>query len=180
MPVCTTCYQAPATQAEVDARPISLFEHYTDTATTHTDGTWDNLAVDTLAAGQLAHNGDQVTALYAGSGVESLTATRNIRFQIGGATFVSTGSVTYANGGSWQVEYGIIRVSASVIRIWARTYTRDGADLTATVLDSEGEFTGLTLSSPVALTIQGRAQGTGAASGDIVMILGSMTYTPAA
>jgi hypothetical protein len=157
------------------AASYALFDHYTtvgNSGTTETD-----LYSDTTAAGQLAANGDKFEAEYGGSFVSSGTATRQIKIYFGGTAIFDTGALTLSLSSAWTAYVTIIRVSATVIR-YMISMTTEGAALAA--YTAVGELTGLTLSSTNVLKVTGTAAGVGAASDDVLIKLGTVSYIPAA
>lgn len=158
-------------------RRKSLFDHYTDGATTHTDGTEDNLYSDTTAAGQLAANGEKIEAEYGGVFVSSATATRKVKVYFGGTAIFDTGDLTLSLSSAWTAYVTLIRVSATVIRYMV-SFTTEGAALAA--YTSVGELTGLTLSGTNVLKITGAAAGADAAASDIVAKVGTVNWLAAA
>lgn len=168
--------------ARIAKTPISLFNLYADISTTHTDGTFDDLQSVTIAAGQLAANGDRLVARWVGQLVGHSTATRQVQLLFGGTTALDTTAYASDAGNGcyiWDVE--IIRVSASVVRI-----SINGGNPAFTALSylpfaggGYAEVTGLTLANTQVLKFRAAATGTGAASGDITGRSLTVSYFPA-
>ena len=156
-------------------RRKSLFDHYTDIGNVGTGE--DDLYSVTLAAGQLANNGEKIEAQYAGVFVSSGTATRQIKIYFGGTLIFDSGALTLSLSSAWDVYVTVIRVSASVVRC-AASLTTQGAALAA--YTAYTEVTGLTLANTQVLKITGEAAGVGAATDDIVAKLGSVEWLAAA
>lgn len=151
-----------------------LFNHYASVGNSGTSET--DLYSDTLAAGQLAADGDKIDAEYGGTFVSSATATRQVRLKFAGNTIFDSGALTLSLSSAWTMYVNVIRVSATVIR-YMISFTTEGAALSA--YTSVGELTGLTLSGTNILKTTGQAAGVGAASGDITAIMGDVQYRPA-
>lgn len=155
---------------------LPLFDHFVDAGNGTTVET--DLYSDTIAASQLASNGDKLWADYSGIFVLSATATRQLRAYFGGTLIFDSGalSITGANA-SWDIEVSIIRVSSSVVRCSVTMNTSSAALVAYSVYT---EVTGLTLANTQILKITGQAAGVGAATDDIVAKLGSVEYIRAA
>lgn len=155
--------------------PHVLFDHYATIGNTHTDGTVDDLYSDTIAASQLANNGEKLEAEYGGSFVTSATATREVQVFFGGTSIFDTGALTISLSSAWTCYVSIIRVSATVIRYMV-SFTTEGAALAA--YTAVGELTGLTLSNTNILKITGQAAGVGAAASDVTAKMGTVVWWP--
>lgn len=153
----------------------SLFDHYTDIGNVGTGE--DDLYSDTIAAAQLAVNGEKLEAEYAGTFVSSATATREIKAYFGGTMIFDTGALTLSLSAAWTMYVTAIRVSASVVRCMV-SLTTEGAALAA--YTSYTEVTGLTLANTQVLKITGEAAGVGASSNDIVAKVGTVEWKAAA
>ena len=168
--------------ARIAKTPISLFNLYANISTTSTDGTFDDLQSVTIAAGQLASNGDRLVARWVGQGVAHATATRQVRLLFGGTTVLDTTAyVTNSGTPNWVWDTEVVRVSSSVVRV-----SVSGANPAYTALSPlpfsgsvYAEITGLTLSNTQVLKITAAATGVGAASGDITGRSLNVTYFPA-
>lgn len=159
--------------ANLQSRP--LFDHFVNAGNGTTVET--DLYSDTIAAGQLAANGDKLQAEYGGVFVSSATATREIKIYFAGTQIFDTGALTLSLSSAWTAFVRVIRVSATVVRYMVE-FTTEGAALAA--YTAVGELTGLTLSGTAVLKITGQAAGVGAASNDVVAKLGSVAFSPAA
>lgn len=167
--------------ARMAKAPISLFNLYANISTTHTDGTFDDLQSVTIAAGQLASNGDRILARWAGVPVLHATATRQVRAVFGGTTVADTTAYATTAGGVYVWDLEIVRVSSSVVRV---SLNGNNPAYTAfSFLPFAGgaytEVTGLTLANTQVLKITAAATGAGAASGDITGRSLNVTYFPA-
>lgn len=156
---------------------ISLFDHYSDSGNTNTDGTDDDLYSDTLSADLLTNNGDKVEADYGGSFVSSGTATRRIKILFAGNVIFDTGDLTLSLSSSWTTYVSIIRTNSSTIR-YSITFATQGTALSA--YTSVGELSNLTLADTNILKITGSAMGVGAAADDVLAKMGYVIYKPAA
>ncbi len=157
-------------------KPLTdLFDHYADVATTHTDGTEDDLYSDTLAAGQFAQNGDKIIAEYAVTFAKHSLSTDQVKAYFGGNLILDSGANSYTSGsgGTANVHILVICESATTVRVKA-TFIPAGITLQPVVTYTR--ITGLTLSNPQILKLTGIATGTGAASGDITCVLGYVAY----
>lgn len=156
-------------------RRKSLFDHFASVGNVDTGE--DDLYSDTIAAGQLANNGEKLEVEYGGAFVSSGTATRQLRIYFGGTAIFDSGALTLSLSSAWTVYASIIRVSSTVVRYMV-SMTTQGAALAA--YTAVGEVTGLTLSSTNVLKITGEAAGVGAATDDIVAKLASVQWLAAA
>lgn len=173
-PVSTATQTALDLKANLTAIPKSLFAHYTNVGNTTTTET--DLYSDTTAAGQLSANGQQLEVDYGGTFVSSGTATREIKLYFGGTAIFDTGALTLSLSAAWTLYAVIIRVSATVVR-YSVSFTTEGAALSA--YTAVGELTGLTLSNTNIIKVTGQAAGVGAATNDIVAMLGTVEWKPA-
>ena len=166
-----------ATQTALNAKVggIALFDHFTNAGNITTGET--DLYSDTVAAGQLAANGDKIQAEYGGVYVSSGTATREIKIYFAGTAIFDTGALTLSLSAAWTAYLTIIRVSSSTVR-YMISFTTEGAALAA--YTGVGNLGGLTLANTQVLKITGQAAGVGAASDDIVAQLGTVNYRKAA
>jgi hypothetical protein len=155
----------------------TLFDHFTDSGSTHTDGTEDTLYTDTIEASALATNGDKIEAEYCITLVSSATATREIKAYFGGTLILDSGSQTFASAGTTDLWILIIRVSATEVRVKAELVV---SGISLQPLVTYTDITGLTLSSSQIIKVTGIAAGTGAASGDITARLGTIGWKSAA
>jgi len=156
---------------------VYLKDFYADVATTHTNGTEDDLFSYTTAAGLLAGNGQKVVESEYLSLAASATAARRVRKYFGGTVIWDSGSLTLSGGAEVQLETEIIRESATVVRCVVRAATTSASSVPYATYT---RVTGLTLSGTNVLKTTGTASGTGAASGDITAKMGTITFVPAA
>lgn len=165
--------QTKNTISDFPSFPVYLFNHFADVGNVGTGE--DDLYSDTIAAGQLASNGDKLEVEYGGTFVNHATATRQLKVYFGGTQLFATGALTISAASGWTVYVSIIRVSASVVRYMVSMNTMNAALAAYTAV---GEVTGLTLANTNVLKITGEAAGVGAADSDIVAKLGSVVYRP--
>lgn len=153
-----------------------LFDHYADAGNTTTGET--DLFSDTVAASQLANNGEKLYAHYSGTFVQSATATRTMRVYFAGTKIFDSGALT-ANVASaaWSIEVNIIRVSSSTVRCDVTAVT-DGVTVTSSVAYTS--IGSLTLTNTQILKITGQAGSTGAATNDILAKIGVVQWIAAA
>lgn len=157
------------------APTYALFDHF---ATVGNVGTGeDDLYSDTVAKGQLANDGDKITAEYSGILVFHATATRTIRAYFGGTKIFDSGALTIAaSNTAWGLNLQVIRESATVVRCFVALLTR-AANLPDPAYT---RITGLTLTNAQILKITGEAAAAGAATDDITARLGMVHYQGAA
>jgi hypothetical protein len=155
----------------------SLHDDYADAATTHTDGTFDDLYSHTVYGATLNVNGDAISGRAGLAFVGHATATRQVKLSFAGTTLFDTTALTSASASKGLINYLIERVSATVVR-YAVEINAPG--LSAAVAPVVGELTGLTLSSDNTLKITAAAAGTGAAAADVTAKLHKARYEPAA
>ena len=165
--------QLKSTISDFPSFPVYLFNHFADVGNVGTGE--DDLYSDTIAAGQLASNGDRLEVEYGGTFVNHATATRQLKIYFGGTLIFDTGALTISAASAWTIRASLIRVSASVIRYMVSMNTMNAALAAYTAV---GEVTGLTLSGTNVLKITSESAGVGAASNDIVAKLGSVVYRP--
>ena len=167
--------------ARIAKTPISLFNLYANISTTSTGGSFDDLQSVTIAAGQLASNGDRILARWAGVPVLHATATRQVRVVFGGTTIADTTAYATGYGGIYVWDIEIVRVSSSVVR--TSLNGNNPAYSAVSALPFAGgaytEVTGLTLANTQVLKITAAATGAGAASGDITGCSLTVSYFPA-
>lgn len=154
-----------------------LFDHFADGATTHTDGTEDTLYTDTVAAGQLATNGDMVRASYSVAYAGHALSTDQTQAYFGGTKVLDSGAINFATAGNASVRVEVIRETSTVVRVKAE-FIPSGISLQPIVTYTR--VTGLTLSGTNILKITGIAASTNAAAGDITAKLGKVEFIPAA
>lgn len=154
----------------------SLFDHFASVGNIGLGE--DELYSDTIAAGQLANNGEKLMAEYGGTFVTSGgTATRELKIYFEGTSIFATGALLITGATAWTVYVTVIRVSSSVVRTMV-SLTTQGASLAA--YTSYTEVTGLTLANTQVLKITGEAAGVGAATDDIIAKMASVEWLAAA
>lgn len=152
----------------------ALFSHFDTQSSTDVSGGFNTFYTDTMAAGQLASDGDSLQLRYAGTFSASATATRRVVFRFDLATAFDSGVLTVAAGGSWVLDGEIVREDAATIRC---NFTLSTSGLTDVVsYTTPGVFV---LSSAMSLQLIGVADGVGAAAGDVTAEMGTVRYTPA-
>jgi hypothetical protein len=154
----------------------TIFTHFTDTSTTSTDGSEDQLYVDTLAASTLGTNGDSITEIEHVKFVSSATAARRLKKYFASTLIFDSGSLTLTLGGDFTLETTIIRESASIVRCDVAVTSTSASSVPYSTFT---RITGLTLSASYDLETDAIASGTGAASGDILDKMARITWFPA-
>lgn len=153
-----------------------LFDHFADAnngTTVETD-----LYSDTLAAAQLAANGEKILAQYAGIFVGDATSTQRLKAYFGGTLIFDTGALGVGVSTiSWDLYIMTMRVSSSVVRCSA-TLNTSFASLNAYAQYTE--VTGLTLANTQILKITGTAAGVSGGSNQITAKEGYVEFKPAA
>ena len=167
--------------ARIAKTPISLFNLYANISTTSTGGSFDDLQSVTIAAGQLAANGDRLLARWVGQAVAHATATRQVRVVFGGTTIADSTAYVTGYGGIYVWDIEIVRVSSSVVRTSLNGNNPAYSDLSALPFAGAAytEVTGLTLANTQVLKITAAATGAGAASGDITGRSLTVSFFPA-
>lgn len=167
--------------ARIAKTPISLFNLYANIATTSTGGSFDDLQSVTIAAGQLASNGDRILARWVGVPVLHATATRQVRVVFGGTTIADSTAYATGDGGIYVWDIEIVRVSSSVVRVSVSGANPAYSAVSALPFAGAAytEVTGLTLANTQVLKITAAATGAGAASGDITGCSLTVSYFPA-
>ena len=150
------------------AKVTPLFDYYSDVGNSGTSET--DLYSSTLAAGELANNGDKLVIWYGINLPSASGATVNIRMYFGGSAIFGTGALTKLGAGWMDIRVEIIRVSSTAIRYTA-FFQNTGYG--SVPLVGGAELAGLTLSSTNVIKITGQA-GAGGASNDIVAKCGSI------
>lgn len=152
-----------------------LFASYSNTGNSGTSET--DLYSYSVAAGQLANNGESLECYYGLSLSGLLTTTKIIKVYFGGTNIYSSGTLTLSlTASSSSVTANIVRVSSSTVR-YNVFQSINGVTIANPV--AVGEVTGLTLSNAQTLKITGQAGGIGAASNNIVASLGKVTWVAA-
>lgn len=164
-----------ATQTALDNKTKTLFDYYTDVTV---GGAETDIYSSNVIAGQLANNGEKLTAQYGGNFVTGGTELCDLEVYFGGSViWDSTGVAPSTGTTSWRVWVEIIRVSASVIRYTVSLNTTGASGF---VYAKSDELTGLTLSNANILKITGTSSGVGSGSGDIIGKMGFVEWRPAA
>lgn len=156
-------------------RRRTLFDSFADVSV---GGAEADIFSSTLAASQLAANGDKVTGTWGGNFVTIGTELTQLKVYFDGqALWDSTGVAPATGTTSWRVCAEIIRVSATVIRY---TVTLNTTGASGFVYCTVGELTGRTLSNTNILKITGASSGVGSGAGDIVGKMSTVEFIPAA
>lgn len=142
----------------------TIFTDFADGASTHTDGTFDDLYTHTTVANTFANNGDTLRGRVGLTLVGSATATRQIKLVFAGNTIFDTTALVSATGSNVVIDYTLVRVSATVVRYGVTIFS---PGLASVVPPAVGELTSLTLTGTNILKVTGAAASTGAASSDI-------------
>lgn len=160
-----------------------IFNSFTDTATTSTDGTENDLYSYTIAANTLTVNGDslhQVETLK--TAASATTGNFRIRKYFAGTLIFDTNTAgaisTFLFADDvFRIVTEIVRQSSTVVRV---TVTITGEQATAgLVISKYVELTGLTLTSTNILKTTGVVD-SGAAVGDLINKCSKVTLMPAA
>lgn len=155
----------------------SIFNSFTTTSTTHTDGTEDDLYSYTTVANTFAINGDAVQETEHMSTVASATATRRIKKYFAGTLIFDSGALTLALGTDFVITTIVIRESSTVVRCSVEVTTTSASTVPYATYT---RITGLTLTGTNILKTTGIAAGTGAASADISDLLAKVVTLQAA
>lgn len=153
----------------------AIFDHFTDGASTSTDGTEDTLKTSTLPAGGLNANGAKLRGFFQVAVVGHVTATARTRLYFGGTAIFDTTAFNSTTNYAMTIRYEIIRVSSTTVRCAVSC----NAGVATPPPSTYTEVTGLTLSNAQAITITGVAASTNAAAGDITVKLGGTWWHPA-
>lgn len=149
----------------------ALFTHQTDANNTGTGET--DLYSDSIAGGQLAANGNQITAFYSGTYAGSATATSQVKVYFGGTSIFASGALAVVSASVWQANVSVIRVSTSVVRY---SVTLNTPALSISDYQSVGELTGLDLTAAQVIKITAQSSGTGAGSNLITAKFGVIEF----
>lgn len=155
----------------------TIFNDFTTTSTSHTDGTEDDLYSYTTVANTFAINGDSVIENEHVQFVGSATATRRLKKYFAGTLIFDSGSLTLSLGGDFILETIVIRESSTVVRVSVSVVTTSASSIPYATYT---RITGLTLTGTNILKTTGIAAGVGAASGDISNLLAKVIAMPAA
>lgn len=161
----------PPVPGPTGASAGSLFTHFVDAANGTTVET--DLYSDTLLGGQLATNGNQIVAVYAGVFAGSATALQQIKCYFGGTQIFASGTLAVVSASSWQLDVTIVRVSTSVVRYSVILTT---PALSTAVYETTGELTGLDLTATQVIKCTGQASSTGAASNQTTAKFGIVDF----
>jgi hypothetical protein len=159
------------------------FDHFANVTSTSTNGTFDTIWSDTTVANALAVNGDKIVASYGLSAVAHATATRNFKVAFGGITIFDSTAQVYVATGTVNISVMIMRVTSTTCRAIVQFMPTGSAAILAystSTYTSDATLTGMTLSGTNALLVSAAAAGAGAASADIVGVLGTVSYMPSA
>lgn len=172
----TTWTQIGTTGSTVfDSRyPKVLFDHYADVGNVGSGE--DDLYSDTIAAGQLASNGDKLDCKFGGIFVNS-TSTKDLAVYFGGTKIFDSGALSISTSSSWEVEAMVIRESATVVRC---TVKMNSTGASTSAYATYTRITGLTLTDTQILKLTGTSGGVDIADNDIVAKLGTILYIPVA
>lgn len=155
----------------------TIFDDYTDGATTHTDGTEDTLYTHTLQASQFSANGDKIAGMYQVAIVGHAISTDRIRLYVAGTAIFDTTALNFPLSAQLTLEFEVIRVSATVLRASVAATT---SSATVIAYSQYVEITGLTLSNSQVVALKAIATGTNSAAGDVTAKLGTINWQPAA
>ena len=152
---------------------IPLFAHYTTSGTSSVAET--DLYSDTLAAGQLAANGDTIyvdfTTQYAPG-----AATRRVRLYFGGTVIYDSTAIAGPGNSTLTGRATIVREDASTVRCSVQIVVSAAGYSTSTVA-SYTRITGLTLSNTQIVKITG--QSSVVTANDITAVSEVVSYLPA-
>lgn len=152
------------------------FDHYADVGNVGTGE--DDLYSDTIAASQLAANGDKIYAMYAGIFVGAAASTQELKVYFGGTMIYDSGALAIGVAtNNWDIEVTVIRESSTVVRCTVGLRTDFG---TLFPYSTYTRITGLTLSNTQIIKITGEAAGVGAVNDQIIAKLGYVEYKPVA
>lgn len=153
---------------------IPLFAHYTTSGTSSVAET--DLYSDTLAAGQLAANGDTIyvdfTTQYPGGGA----STKRVRLYFGGTAIYDSTGVASPGNSTLTGRATIVREDASTVRCSVQIVVSAAGYSTSTVA-SYTRITGLTLSNTQIVKITG--QSSVVTANDITAVSEVVSYLPA-
>lgn len=152
---------------------IPLFAHYTTSGTSSVAET--DLYSDTLAAGQLAANGDTIyvdfTTQYAPG-----AATRRVRLYFGGTVIYDSTAIAGPGNSTLTGRATIVREDASTVRCSVQIVVSAAGYSTSTVA-SYTRITGLTLSNTQIVKLTG--QSSVVTANDITAVSEVVSYLPA-
>lgn len=154
--------------------PRAIFDHFADSATSGTGVV--NLYSDTIAANQLANNGDKLRAYYGGLTSVTNTGTREWFVTFAGTQILDSRAIGTSQSWHWKISVDIVRDSSSSVRciaVWEAAKS-DGNQVAQPVV-KETKITGLTLTNTQALVLQGQAS---VAGNDITATQGLVEFYP--
>lgn len=154
-----------------------IFDHFTDVASTSTDGTEDTLYTNTLAASGLSANGQKLAGVYQIQIVGHAVSTDRIRLYFAGTAIFDTGAINFPLNAQLTLIFEVIRVSSTVVRASVSAITT-----TATLIaySQYTEITAIDLTMTQVLALKSISTGTNSASGDVTAKLASVSWLPAA
>ncbi len=172
----TLVRQRPAGTGTGVAKPGGvIFDHITDGASTHTDGTVDNLYDDTIPANTLAANSQKLLFEYAIAVSSAATAAETIKLSFAGTAVTLLNGVLFSAAGKAIVRGTIYRTSATAV-LYAIEIVTAGVVIPA----FQGAITSIDLTATNHLILQGATSGAGAAAGDVTAKCGWVEWRPAA
>ena len=153
---------------------IPLFAHYTTSGTSSVAET--DLYSDTLAAGQLAANGDTIyvdfTTQYAPG-----AATRRVRLYFGGTVIYDSTAIAGPGNSTLTGRATIVREDASTVRCSVTVVVNVPGEYSTSTVASYTRITGLTLSNTQIVKITG--QSSVVTANDITAVSEVVSYLPA-
>lgn len=159
----------------VSSKVIPLFDYYTNAGNVGISET--DLYSSTIAANQLATNGDKLEVMYAGTAIAGKNAVVDIYFG-GHDIFTSTAlNPAIPSPGTWVFYVTFIRVSSSSVRyVLSGLPGNNAGPGLSNSQGSSGTLTGLDLSGANVLKITGTSSGPGGANDDVVATMGSVSW----
>jgi hypothetical protein len=151
-----------------------LFTNISSVATTHTDGTFDNLHSNTIAANVLSADRASIEFEYALTVVADPTASVTIRWHYGAVT-VSLFNAVAGFTGDVIIRGQFVRVSSSSVRFMLTTTAAGG---TPTLPAYRGTVPALTFSGTTTLKLSAASTGGAAAAGDVTAVFSTGKYYP--
>lgn len=159
-----------------------IFDDFADTATTHTDGTFDTISTHTIVANSLQINGDKIEADFTLTMVGHAVSTDQVKVTFAGITIFDSGANNFALAGTARLYVQIIRKTSTTCRAVVEFIPTGSATIFAfssVQYTPDGTLTGLTLSGTNVLAVTAAATGTNSASGDVTCVMGSVDIIPA-
>lgn len=167
--------------------PLSIFDHFDDSATTNTNGTEDTLRSDDIGNGVflniLINPGDKVIQEEVVTTIGSATAGRRIKKYLNDGHNTNliwdSGALTLSIGAEFHIRTTIIRIDDNTVRVDVAVTTTSASTVPYV---NYTEITGLDgISSNVTLLLTTAiASGLGASPGDIVSTMSHTERLPAA